>query len=111
MDGGAMFEDEDQFVPAPVERPHATVIFDPDADIFQLVIRFAPRRQQFTDVSPIHTNEMDRTIAAIAGEELECATQKSGEFERFHFAAGHNEIAMANRTKAAGAAFDSYVVG
>jgi hypothetical protein len=43
--GAAVLEDEDQLVPAAVERPHAGVVFHPDADIFKLGIDALPSRK------------------------------------------------------------------
>ena len=60
----AVFEYKDELMLAAVERAHPGIVLDPDADVFELVIRLAASGQQLFDVPPIHADEMDGAVNA-----------------------------------------------
>lgn len=57
----AVFEDEDELVLTAVKRAHSSVVFDPDAMVFQLPINLPGGGQQLFGMLPAHAdNEWSR---------------------------------------------------
>jgi len=81
-----VFEHGDKLVPAPIERAHPGIVLDPDADVFELVIRLAAGGQQLFDVAPVHADEMDGAVNAKGRQVAESFAEKSGEFGPIHLA-------------------------
>jgi hypothetical protein len=73
----AMLENEDQLMPAPVERSHAGVIFDPNTHVLEFGIGAPPCGEQLTDVPPIK-DKMERPIDTMPGKQRAGLGQKRG---------------------------------
>jgi hypothetical protein len=82
----AVLEYKDELMLAAVERAHPGIVLDPDADVFELVIRLAAGGQQLFDMAPVHADEMDGAINAKGREVAESFAEKSGEFGPIHLA-------------------------
>src|SRR5206468_662080 len=106
----AIFENENQFMLRTVERSHPSVILIPHADVLQLVVDAATRRGQLEAVSPVHANEVDRTVDAERGQVPERRFQKLDELDFRHFAGGHLKLSMLDGTQTADMAVDLDVV-
>src|SRR5262245_64677993 len=91
--GGATFEHEDQLVLRAIERAHSGVRLIPDAHVLELGIDRASRRRDLGDVPPVHTDLMDRSIAAIGRQIAEYGRKKAREGLFRHFSAAHREVA------------------
>ena len=88
-------EHEHELVAGPVERPHATVGFGPDAEVQQVQVGGAAGRKDFGHVAPIHEAIDQRAVAAVGADALKRLVQKIGEFAFRHFSRSHRELAMA----------------
>src|SRR5712671_4778802 len=91
----AVFEDVNQLVLAPVQRSHAGIVFDPDAQIFEFGINPQCRGQQLMLVAPIHADVMERSRGAVPDRELKRGGKKSGKLSRGHLSGRHQKLAMA----------------
>src|SRR5215472_11608014 len=69
MSGMAVLEHEDQLVLAAVKRSHTAVVLRPHAQVLKFGIGLAPGREQLAHVAPVHTDEMERTLDAVAGKQ------------------------------------------
>src|SRR5215472_18450806 len=105
-----MLEHENKLVSAAVERTHPAIVFDPDAEIFQLAIDIAGGCQQFANMAPIHEQIAQRTIAAERHEVSTRLAKKGRELCPVHLARGHREWPMMGRAQAARVAIDRDVV-
>jgi hypothetical protein len=107
----ALFEDEDELVLAAVERAHAGVVLDPNADIFELAIGFSAGGQQFVEVAPVHADVVQRSAGAEGGKVAAGPAEKSGERGFVHLARSHRKRTMVDCAEAARMALDRHVVG
>ena len=107
----AVLEDEHELVLAAVEGTHACVVLGPDAQVLQLGISGLAGREQLPDVAPIHADEVECPVEAVAGEEPERTAQERGELGLVHLAHGHRELAMADGAEPADVAVDRHIVG
>src|SRR5277367_64431 len=88
----ALLEYEDKFVLTTIKRAHAGIVLHPDAEVFDFVVHFLARVQEFPDVTPVHADEVNRPVATGADQSLAHCTEKIGELSLVHFAASHREI-------------------
>src|SRR5204863_6530371 len=93
----AVFEHKDQLVLAAVERTHAGVVLDPDAEVFELAIDLAAGGQQLFGMAPVHENVVQRAFDAECREVVESLGEKGGEFGAVHLARGHREWPVMDR--------------
>src|ERR1700730_17960840 len=89
--GFAILEDEDQLVLAAVERAHAGIVFDPDAEVFELGVDRCSGSSQVNLVPTIHAQEIQRASGAVGGQQLQNRRQESGYPGPGHPARGHRE--------------------
>ena len=57
-----VFEQENQFVLAPVVGAHAGIVLDPHAQVFQFAVLSISRNEKLQLVPPIHAYEMQRSV-------------------------------------------------
>src|SRR4029077_8509610 len=72
----AGFPHEDELVLATVEAAHATVGLDPDNEVFELTINGVAGGHHLGDMPPIHADIMDRTVAGVSDQAVECRFQE-----------------------------------
>jgi DGQHR domain-containing protein len=97
-----------------IERAHTAAILSPNTQIEKVGVSMLAGLGQFTDVTPIHGDEVNRAIRAVASEQLQSRLEKGRELSLCHFSNGHREIAVSNRAFEADAthiAIDRDVVG
>src|SRR5262249_891992 len=97
----ANLEGEDQFVPGTIESSHPAIILDPDDQVLQLRIDAFCCLQDLGHMPPVHADEMDRSIDAVGGEVAKSRSKKGDKLLGAHFAGGHGEFAMLDRSLAA----------
>ena len=107
----ALLEDEDELVLAAVQRAHAGIGFDPNAEGFELVIGISTANQQFVEMAPVHADEVERPGGTVGGKVAACLAEKAGEFGLAHLARSHRKRTMVDRPEAARMAVDWHVVG
>src|SRR6202045_2364308 len=95
-----LFKHEDKLVLAAVERAHAAIVLDPDAEIFQLAIDVVSGGHQLFDVAPVHADEVQGAVTAECREVSESLAEKGNEFRPIHLARGHREGTMVDRAEA-----------
>src|SRR5215471_16876756 len=111
MRRGAAFEHEYQLVLRAVERAHSGVRLIPDAHVLELVVDRATRRRDLGEVPPVHTDLMDRSIAAISRQIAEYGREEAGEGLFRHLSAAHREVTMADAPEPTDVTIDRHVVG
>src|SRR4029077_15551975 len=77
-----------------VERSHARIAFDPDRDVFKLGVDVPTGCDQFVNVAPIHTHEMDRTVLTVFCKYCAAVTQKADELFAAELAGSLRELEM-----------------
>jgi hypothetical protein len=107
----AVLENQHQFMLAAVERSHAGIVFGPNAYIFQLVVDLFACREQLSNVSPVHANEMQGASLAVLRQELAGLRQELSELGLVHLARGHDEVTVVHFSQSGGVACDGDVVG
>src|ERR1700732_4751270 len=87
----ALLEDKDELVLAAIERAHAGIVLDPDAEVLQFTVGFGTGGQQLVEMAPVHADEVQRARGAEGGEIAAGLGEKGGEFGFIHLARGHRE--------------------
>src|SRR5690242_14676580 len=62
-------EDKNQLMAAAVEGSHPGVIFGPHTEVLECAVDLLAGGQQLEHVAPIHANEMQRAVDAVAGKQ------------------------------------------
>ena len=84
----------DELMLAAIEASLAGVRLDPHRQIQHLAIGLFAGLDQLAQVSPIHADIMERSLAGMSCRVAEGLDQKSNEFLSRHFARSHGEFAM-----------------
>ena len=79
-------------------------------EVLQLGIGALAGGEQLAHVAPVHADEVERPVAAVARKEAQDAGQESGVFGLVHLTRGHREFAMADRAEPADMAVDRHIV-
>src|ERR1700737_4781964 len=106
----ALLEDQAELVLAAIERAHAGIVLDPDAEVLELAIGLGTGNQQLVEMAPVHANEVQRSRGTEGGKVAAGLGKKGGEFGLVHLARGHRERAVVDRAEAARMAVDFHVV-
>src|SRR5438105_1088680 len=93
-----------------IERSHSAIVLRPDTQVQKRLVGSLAGDQQFPGVTPIHTNEMNRTILAVPFQKAESLAQEAGKFGFGHFAGCHCKFAMADCAISANISINLYVV-
>ena len=65
MPVATVLENEDELVPAAIQRAHAPIVLDPDAEIFEPAVGVVCGAKKLLDMAPVHTDEVDRAVSAV----------------------------------------------
>src|SRR3984893_3320909 len=106
----AVLEQVDQLALAPIQRAHAGVVLDPNAQIFELGINPQRRSQQLVLMAPIHADVMQRAGRAVSNEELQRRAEKARELGRSHLPGRHRKFSVAHLPFARNMTIDRDVV-
>src|SRR5262245_37396347 len=74
----ALLKDRDEFVLAAIERAHAGIVLDPDADILEFAIGASTGGEQFPVMTPVDADVMQRSGGASGSEVTAGLTEKGG---------------------------------
>src|SRR5215467_3014260 len=107
--GAAALENKDKLMLVVVERAPPALAFDPNTEVFELVIYVSAGDQQLFGMAPIHADVVQRAVEAEGGEIAENLAEKGGEFDLVHLARGHREGAMMDRRRSTPVTVDRYV--
>src|SRR6476620_9322121 len=77
---GARLENEHKFVLRPVQGTHATVVLDPDAEVFQAGICGSAGGQHFLEMAPVHALKMNRSVGRVGRKMAEYGLQERCKF-------------------------------
>jgi hypothetical protein len=108
---GPDLEYEDELVLGAIERPHASVVLVPNAEILERRIDVPAGRERLVEMPPVHAYEMDGSVETAADGVEENRPQEIRELARGHLAGRHRELAVLDRSQAADMAIDPDVVG
>jgi hypothetical protein len=62
-------------------------------------------------MSPVHADDVDRSVAAERDEIAQSRLQEPDELELRHFAGSHRKFSMLDRAQAADVAVDRHIIG
>jgi hypothetical protein len=82
-----VFEHQHQLVLTAVEGTHSGIVLDPHADVFELGIDPRAGGEQLAKVPPVHADEVNGAIAAVAGRKAAGCGQEARELSFVHLAA------------------------
>jgi len=106
--GRPVFEHKNQFMLRAVERPHACIVFDPNADVLEG--EAAGGLQEMLGVPPIHAGEANGAVLCESCNFLKRGRQEVSELLIRHFTGRHREFGMFDRAQTASVAVDRNVV-
>jgi hypothetical protein len=106
----AVPEDEDELMLRAVEGSQPSLVFRPNTEVEKNIVDTLTGSEDLSCVSPVHARKMHATRFAVPREKLEAAPKEVKELLFRHFAYGHLELAMVNRSVSAGMTVDGYVV-
>src|SRR6266853_190529 len=90
----AAFEHKYEFVLAAVKRTHPCIVLGPYAYVLQLGICLSTSGEEFTNMTPVHADEVNGSFMAIAGHQIANIAEEIREAGCAHFARGHDEIVV-----------------
>jgi hypothetical protein len=109
--GRSHLEDVDELMLRAVEGAHAGVGLHPDAQVFALAVDPPASGEELGAVSPVHADEVERTIGAVGGMAGKGGLEEGCELGLAHLAARHRELGMTRPAKSGDVALDAHVVG
>src|SRR6202022_4340552 len=97
----ALLKDQDELVLAAIERAHAGIVLDPDAEVLELARGLGTGNQQLVEMAPVHANEVQRSRGTEGGKVAAGLGKKGGVFRFVHLARGHRERRVVDRYREA----------
>jgi hypothetical protein len=111
MQSVSFSEYENQLMLGAIERPHSAVVLRPDAEIEERVVGFLASQQDFRCMTPIHADEVNRAIRAVAFQvEKVPDTGNRKTLDSLISPEAISKFAMPNRSLAADVSIDFHVV-
>src|SRR4029077_10721217 len=93
----AVAEHEDELMPRAVERTHAAVALDPDAEVQKIEGHGAAGGEHLAHMPPVHAGIDDGAGVGVGAHEIERRAEEARELLLCHLAGGHREFAMLDR--------------
>ena len=103
-------ECENQLMLRPIKRTHSAIVFRPDAEIEERIVRFLTGQQDFCSMTPIHANEVNGTVPAVTLQKRKCLREEVEKLRFTHLARSHGEFAMTDRSLAADISINLHVL-
>src|SRR6516164_974848 len=109
--GAAALENKDKLMLVAVERAPPALVFDPDTEVFELVIYVSAGDQQLFGMVPIDAEIVQRAVDAEGGEIAENLAEKGDKFGPAPLAGRHRAGATIDHRETARVTVDRPVVG